>query len=373
MYETKPVEALWEVTLSPLDESNAQWRARLLEYVRPVLKEKWQASPSAREFAWQAPLHTIRARRLSGADDPRATIRLAFATDTARFGPASGRSEPTSDLPMLRLPDAADAQLGERLVGVEGIAQEVLLRFHCAWDGLVDSWHQRIKTPVPDAVRTTLEESCPLILFHGDPGTGKSALARVLADRYCREAGIEGTLLWLGTDARGNGLVGDFGNRVRNAFETAAKLSPEQFRCIVIEEADALAMRRSEAHSHQEDRAGTATLLQCLDRLRGHSRLAVFMTTNLLESVDAAVRRRGVAFHFPRPDREARKTLLRQWLAPFRDRDVERAVHLSRGMTPADIERTLQQAWLAALRQNDKLTPALVQEYLRRAERTGRV
>lgn len=180
-------------------------------------------------------------------------------------------------------------------------------------------------------------------------------------------------MLSLTTEARGTGLVGQLSQRLRAGFEQLAALPDSGLRVLLIDEADALAMRRSEGQSHLEDKAGTGTILQALDALVGQRRLAVIMTTNLLTCIDAAVRRRAHLVAFPRPDLEARRLLLTPWLPDAPRRDLERAARAANAMTPADMERALLQAWLSAYGRDAVPSSADVVSALRSAARTGAV
>jgi len=363
--------ATWTVTTRRSDDTAAA-RAQLLNHLRTELQRRLQEAPDTQEVVLQGGMHTIRLRRESGAWAPGGDLQLRFQEELTAGGATTGSGVAGVELPSLALPEAGLEQLGKRLVGLEQIRNDVLVRLACRWSGSADRWSRQVRAPLPPALRSHWEQSSALFVFSGDPGTGKSALARSVADRYCRMTGTSGRLLLMGTEARGSGTVGDFGNRLRAAFALAAEAAESEPCFLVIDEADALAMRRSETQAHQEDRAGTATLLQSLDALAGR-RVAVFLTTNLAGHLDPAVRRRGTSYTFPRPDAEVRRRLLSQWLPALKARQLERAVAASRGMTPADLERALGSAYFTAIRSGSPLTMSLVVERLRQAERTDAV
>ena len=369
----EPGPTAWSVTVTPPVAGGAAWRARLLAAARKELEQRLAADPQAAGFTWGNALFSVAMQRQSGTWQPGAEIRLHCPDALpARDG---GRQDGAGAAPFVTrtVPDERLAELGERLVGLEAIEHDLLVRLRCAWDGYLQEWSARTGTPLSAALTTHLEERVPLFVLAGDPGVGKSALVQAVADRYCRARSVEGQIVWLGTAARGNGLVGDFGQQVRAAFETARARAARGPCFLVIDEADALAMRRSESHSHQEDRAGTATLLQCLDGLRGGDRLAVFLTTNLLGTLDAAVLRRATGHEIGRPDGAARRRLLERWLPAVTGKTLTQAVQAANGMTPADMERALTRACLEAVREENALTPERVIGHLRRHERTRSV
>ena len=381
-------ETVWEVSVRPEDTNDPAWRSRLLGHVRTAVEVKLREDPAARGLTWPTPLGTVEARPRGDRTEPGGPIRLAFAPPPAganggeravsnRLTPSARQGDSGRDLaealPALRLPDEPTRLLGERLVGLDTARQAVLLRWGCAWDGALEAWALKAQSPVSTAFRDYLANGHAVSLFHGVPGTGKSALAKVLADDYARRHGIGGTVLWLTTQARGLGLVGDFSRRLRAAFAQLAALPDDEVRVLVVDEADALTMRRSEANGHQEDRAATATLLQCLDEIAGQRRLAVILTSNVLNGIDPAVQRRSHLFAFELPDVEARTALLARWLPHLNASDLGRAALEATGMTPADIDRALGAAWLGAVGAGAGLTAAAAVSALRQGARTGSV
>ena len=157
-------------------------------------------------------------------------------------------------------------------------------------------------------------EQYPLVIFHGDVGTGKTATAECIANRLARESKTDEPVLFrLSSRVRGSGKVGEMGNLLAQAFqELAAAAGKSRRAMLVIDEGDSIGASRTQAQSHHEDKVAVNTLIQGIDDLRRFGgRVVVFLCTNRLSVLDAAVRRRAsVVQEFTRPDDEARRALL---------------------------------------------------------------
>jgi hypothetical protein len=391
----------WRVRVELTEDARAdvEWTARLKEVVAAQLRKKLESTPTRTRFTFRIPpLYAVTVELVGDAGDNEARAALPLRLLRPRkdaltpSGPLPtpappmpthstrliGGSTPSVATPegALTLPESEVHALGRRLVGLEEIQREVLWYLGCYYDNELESWAAQAKQELPAAMRATFEASVPLFLFSGDPGTGKSALSRVIADSYCRQQDISGMVLTVGTETRGNGLVGSFSREVRGAFERLLALPGEGLRALVIEEADAIVMRRSEGASQQEDRAATSTILQCLDALPSQSqgRFLIVLTTNRTDAIDPAVLRRGTRlYHFPRPGSEARRALINAWLPGLDEDQLPTLIEASEGMTPRDIERSMQSVYVGAMQQRSKVTGELAQRALLAAARTEAV
>lgn len=142
------------------------------------------------------------------------------------------------------------------------------------------------------------------VIFYGAPGTGKTLLARSVANE------INAQLFYI----NGPEVVGTFSGEteanLRKVFAEAS-LSPPSI--IFIDELDAIAPVRRMATSQSEARAVTQ-LLALMDGLKRAEGVLVIGTTNRVEAIEPALRRAGRfdrEIYFPTPSAEAREQILR--------------------------------------------------------------
>lgn len=170
-----------------------------------------------------------------------------------------------------------------------------------------EKFHNR-KLPLVDQIN----KRYPLIILAGDVGTGKTVSALSIADSMTRELKKEGFFLKLSTRVRGEGLHGQMGSLVNDAFsELKSQAGKRRLAFLLIDEADAIASSRSISQMHQEEKAAVNTLIQKIDEIRDlNGRGIVFLSTNRLHYIDEAIiRRAAVVLEFNRPNDDERKEL----------------------------------------------------------------
>ena len=137
-------------------------------------------------------------------------------------------------------------------------------------------------------------------LFDGEPGTGKTLAAEILA------AELDLPLQRVNMAAVLDKYVGGTEKNLQKVF-LEAKTSP---RVLLFDEADALFSSRVQIESSQDRHANLEInlLLQLMEDYDG----IVVLTTNLAQGIDKAFERRiGYKVHFPFPARELREALWR--------------------------------------------------------------
>ena len=211
------------------------------------------------------------------------------------------------------LPDPDLEALADRLIGFrrrfERIGQQ--MRLLTDVDG-VRKWAEQYHGP-DQALTAALGDRYPLVIFHGDVGTGKTATAEAAAAMLCQEIDTEGFLLKLSTRVRGIGHVGEMSTLIGDAFAEATILAgKKRFVAMIIDEGDALAFNRGAERAHHEDRVGVNTLIQAIDDARAlKGRLFIILATNRFSALDPAIlRRASLLERFERPDETERRELL---------------------------------------------------------------
>lgn len=215
------------------------------------------------------------------------------------------------------LPSASIQEKTKNLVGFEKKFNRIYTNLKLLLDqeGLI-SWSKKfhnVQLPVIEQIK----DKYPLIILAGDAGTGKTITAESIADRMIRELKKEGHFLKLSTRVRGEGLHGQMGNLVNDAFaELKTQAGKKRLAFLLIDEADAIATTRSTMQMHQEEKAAVNTLIQKIDEIRElEGRAIVFMSTNRLHFLDEAIlRRAAIILEFERPDKDERIELFEMGL-----------------------------------------------------------
>jgi transitional endoplasmic reticulum ATPase len=193
------------------------------------------------------------------------------------------------------------------------------------------------------------------VLLSGPPGSGKTLIARALANQceasFISIKGPELLSKWVGESEKG----------IREVFRRAKQAAP----CLVFfDEIDALAPHRGgEIDGHAGDRV-IAQLLTEMDGVEGREGVIVVAATNRPELIDPALLRPGrfdLVVELGYPNEADRRAIFAihtrgRPLAP--DITIEELARLTEGRSGADIEAICRRAALLALR--DWIAPRLV-------------
>ena len=219
----------------------------------------------------------------------------------------------------IELPDIQLTDREKVLLGFAGRYERVQNQLQLLLNqGQLSEWSKQFhKSVLP--ICNLVADQYPLVIFHGDVGTGKTATAECIANRIVLDSRAEDSVLFkLSNRVRGSGKVGEMGTLLTQAFAEVAEAAGKKRRAIlIIDEGDSIAASRSQSHSHHEDKVAVNTLIQGVDELRKYGgRIVVILCTNRLSVLDAALRRRAaIVEEFTRPDIAERKELFSMDLA----------------------------------------------------------
>lgn len=214
----------------------------------------------------------------------------------------------------LELPDRRLGERATRLIGfgTRYARMRGALRLLMDRNGL-EAWSKRHYGKRVPLVEVVVDQY-PVVVFHGDVGTGKTATAEASANRLAEELRKEAMLFKLSTRVRGSGNVGEMSMLINQAFQIAVREAGKaKLAFLIIDEADSLASSRTQQQSHHEDKVAVNTLIQKIDDVRRlDGRVLVILCTNRFQALDPAIlRRAGHIQEFARPNDDEREQLLR--------------------------------------------------------------
>lgn len=189
------------------------------------------------------------------------------------------------------------------------------------------------------------------VLLFGEPGTGKTLLAKAVANR------TEATFIRVVGSELIQKYIGDGAKLVREIFAMARKKAPS---IIFIDELDAIASRRLN-DTNGADREVQRTLMQLLAEMDGfdnRGEVRIIAATNRLDVLDPAILRPGRfdrIVNVPMPDASARELILKIHTRNMRiakDIDFKKLAILTEGESGADLSAVAMEAGMLAVRED---------------------
>ena len=214
--------------------------------------------------------------------------------------------------------------------------------------GTIDQLREMVELPLryPELFQRLGVDPPKGVLLHGPPGTGKTRLARAVAN----ESDAQFVLI-NGPEIMGS-AYGESEQRLRQVFEEASKNAPS---IVFIDEIDSIAPKRGQVSGEAEKRL-VAQLLTLMDGLEARANLVVIAATNRPEAIDEALRRPG---RFDReiivgvPDERGRREILGIHTRgmPLGDKvDLAELARTTFGFVGADLAALTREAAIEAVR-----------------------
>jgi len=145
------------------------------------------------------------------------------------------------------------------------------------------------------------------VLLHGPPGTGKTMLAKAVANQ------TDATFIKMAGSELVHKFIGEGAKLVRDLFELAAERQPA---VIFIDEIDAVAAKRTDSKT-SGDAEVQRTMMQLLSEMDGfddRGEIRIMAATNRFDMLDEAILRPGRfdrLIEVPKPSAEGRAQILR--------------------------------------------------------------
>jgi len=187
------------------------------------------------------------------------------------------------------------------------------------------------------------------ILLYGKPGTGKTLLAKAVAN----ESGVN--FISIKGPQLINRYVGESERGVREIFRKAKQAAPT---ILFLDEVDSLVPRRgsssTDAHVTERVISQFLTEMDGIEELKG---VVVLAATNRLDLVDPAILRSGrfdLLFELPLPDESTREEIFRIHTKDkplAKDVDLRDLANKTNGMAGSDIEFVSRKASMFAIRE----------------------
>jgi transitional endoplasmic reticulum ATPase len=201
----------------------------------------------------------------------------------------------------------------------------------------------------PDVFRACNTHPAKGILLYGKPGTGKTLLAKAVAN----ESGVN--FISIKGPQLINRYVGESERGVREIFRKAKQVAPT---ILFLDEVDSLIPRRSssstDAHVTERVISQFLTEMDGIEELKG---VVVLAATNRLDLVDPAILRSGrfdLLFELPLPDESTREEIFRIHTKDkplAQDVDLKDLANKTNGMAGSDIEFISRKASMFAIRE----------------------
>ena len=199
------------------------------------------------------------------------------------------------------------------------------------------------------------------VLLHGPPGTGKTMLAKAVANQ------TDATFIKMAGSELVHKFIGEGAKLVRDLFELARQHEPA---VIFIDEIDAIAAKRTESKT-SGDAEVQRTMMQLLSEMDGfedRGEIRIIAATNRFDMLDRAILRPGRfdrLIEVPKPDEEGREQIFRihtRDMSVSDDVDFAELAEQTGEASGADVKAVCTEAGMFAIR--DDRTEVRMEDFL---------
>ena len=187
------------------------------------------------------------------------------------------------------------------------------------------------------------------VLLHGPPGTGKTMMAKAVANE------TDATFIKMAGSELVHKFIGEGAKLVRDLFQVARDHEPA---VLFIDEIDAIASKRTESKT-SGDAEVQRTMMQLLSEMDGfedRGEIRIIAATNRFDMLDRAILRPGRfdrLIEVPKPDHEGRKRIFEihtRDMTVADDLEYDALAAMAEGASGADIRATCTEAGMFAIR-----------------------
>ncbi|WP_459190991.1 proteasome-activating nucleotidase Pan1 [Halosimplex sp. J119] len=199
------------------------------------------------------------------------------------------------------------------------------------------------------------------VLLHGPPGTGKTMLAKAVANQ------TDATFIKMAGSELVHKFIGEGAKLVRDLFELARQHEPS---VLFIDEIDAIAAKRTDSKT-SGDAEVQRTMMQLLSEMDGfedRGEIRIIAATNRFDMLDRAILRPGRfdrLIEVPKPDIEGREQIFKIHTRNMNldeELDFEQLADMTGEASGADVKAVCTEAGMFAIR--DDRTEVRMQDFL---------